>query len=233
MASNAQSVGNKLQKTDSEDSLWDVNFEMADQRISARRQRIKNRISAAKKIRKMIQVKHLFGYHSTDNRETFPVEAQCDASRALIDNVVDNGTELVTNVRLAADHLQVQHRSRNETRNTSLRELIGKEENETNELVSHINKAWPAPAEVKQNAPLELYEQIMAQKKSCNDLLQKRNDLIAVLESEIKDSDNQYKTLIEEYHENTSVLASRMEAQIQALEGLVNSERDNLTNAYR
>ena len=227
----AGGVGNKLQKTDSEDSLWDVNFEMADQRISARRQRIKNRISAAKKIRKMIQVKHLFGYHSTDNRETFPVEAQCDASRALIDNVVDNGTELVTNVRLAADHLQVQHRSRNETRNTTLRDLISKEDKETNELVTNINKAWPGP-EVKQNAPLELYEQIMAQKKACNDLLQKRNDLIAVLESEIKDSDNQYKTLIEEYHENTSVLASRMEAQIQALEGLVDSERDNLTSAY-
>ena len=51
--------------------------------------------------------------------------------------------------------------------------------------------------------------------------------------SKIKDTDNQYKTLIEEYHENTSVLASRMEAQIQALEGLVRSERKNLIEAYK
>ena len=58
----------------------------------------------------MIQIKHIFGYHSSDAKETFPVEAQCDASRALIENVLDNGSELVTNVRLAADHLQVQHR---------------------------------------------------------------------------------------------------------------------------
>ena len=64
---------------------------------------------------------------------------------------------------------------------------------------------------------MELYSRIKAQKKACNDLLQKRNDLIAILESEIQDSDNQYKTLIEEYHENTSVVGSRMEAQIQGI----------------
>ena len=69
---------------------------------------------------------------------------------------------------------------------------------------------------------MELYEKIMEQKKACNDLLQKRDDMIAILEDEIKDTDNQYKMLIEEYHENTSVLASRMEAQIQALEGRYN-----------
>ena len=97
--------------------------------------------------------------------------------------------------------------------------------------MENINKSWPAP-DVKKKAPLELYEKIMKQKKACNDLLQKRNDLIGILESEIQDSDNQYKTLIEEYHENTSVLASRMESQIQALEGLVRSERGNLMNAY-
>ena len=83
--------------------------EKADLRISARRNRIKNRISAARKIRKMIQIKHMFGYHSTTAQEAFPVEAQCDASRALIENVIDNGSELVTNIRLAADHLQVNH----------------------------------------------------------------------------------------------------------------------------
>ena len=86
-----------------------MDFDKADMRISARRNRIKNRISAARKIRKMIQIKHMFGYHSTENRETFPVEAQCDASRALIENVIDNGSELVTNIRLAADHLQVNY----------------------------------------------------------------------------------------------------------------------------
>lgn len=79
---------------------------------------------------------------------------------------------------------------------------------------------------------MDLYEKILVQKESCNELLRKRNSLIGELETEISDSDNQYKTLVEEYHENTSVLASRMERQIQALENLVRSERHNLDDAF-
>ena len=67
---------------------------------------------------------------------------------------------------------------------------------------------------------------------SCNELLRKRNELIAALEREVRDSDNQYKTLVEEFHENTSVLGSRMEHQIQALERLIKSERGKLNQAF-
>ena len=63
-------------------------------------------------------------------------------------------------------------------------------------------------------APTDLYSKILDQKSACNDLLKKRNDLIRVLEAEVKDADNQYKTLVEEFHENTSVLGSRMEHQV-------------------
>ena len=81
-------------------------------------------------------------------------------------------------------------------------------------------------------APTALYEKIISQKSSCNELLRKRNELIAVLEREVRDSDNQYKTLVEEFHENTSVLGSRMEHQIQALERLIKSERNKLNEAF-
>ena len=77
-----------------------------------------------------------------------------------------------------------------------------------------------------------MYEKIIDQKTSCNELLRKRNELITVLEREVRDSDNQYKTLVEEFHENTSVLGSRMEHQIQALERLVKSERGKLNEAF-
>ena len=231
MAAQPQNGQQKTNNADAHDTLWDVDHDKADMRISARRQRIKDRVSAAQKIRKMIQVKHIFGYHSSGAQDTFPVEAQCDNSRALIENVLDNGSELVTNVRLAADHLEVQHRLRNDKRHETLTQLLHKEDSEVNAEVEKINKSWPTP-EASKKAPVELYSRIMDQKKACNDTLKKRNDLIAILEDEIQDSDNQYKTLIEEYHENTNVLASRMEAQIQALEGLVRSERKNLNRAY-
>ena len=57
-----------------EESLWDVNFEKAEQRIHARRNRIKNRIEAARKVKTLVQVGHMFGYKATTQLDTFPVQ---------------------------------------------------------------------------------------------------------------------------------------------------------------
>ena len=84
---------------------------------------------------------------------------------------------------------------------------------------------------LSRNAPTELFADILKQKQACNGLLEKRNDLIATLEAEVRLSDAQYKTLVEEYHENVAVLASRMGFQIQALEKLVRSERGKINEA--
>ena len=213
-------------------SLWDVDFENADQRISARRKRIRNRLDAAKKVRQMIQVKHMFGFCATSHLDRFPVQEQIQKSRQLVEAVIENGTELVSNVKLAADHLQVQHRQRYEDRGKDLKNLLFKEESEVKNEVKHIGENWPKNGKLLNKAPTDLYQKILEQKAACNDLLKKRNDLIGVLEMEIKDADNQYKTLIEEYHENTSVLGSRMEQQVQALEGLIRNERKRLDDAF-
>ncbi len=41
-------------------SLWDIDFELADQRISARRQRIKQRLEAVKKVQVYFNHSSLF-----------------------------------------------------------------------------------------------------------------------------------------------------------------------------
>ena len=64
----------KPNRNESADSLWDVDFELADQRISARRNRIRQRLDAVKKVQKMIQVKHIFGYTAMAAGEQFPVQ---------------------------------------------------------------------------------------------------------------------------------------------------------------
>ena len=57
-----------------EESLWDVNFDKADLRIHARRNRIKNRIDAARKVKTIVQVGQMFGYHRATQLDTFPVQ---------------------------------------------------------------------------------------------------------------------------------------------------------------
>ena len=61
----------------------------------------------------------------------------------LVDAVIDNGTELVTNVRLAADHLQVQHWNRHEHLEEAMKTLLEKEDRETRDETQNIASNWP------------------------------------------------------------------------------------------
>ena len=82
------SVGHGKQEI--EESLWDVNFDKADQRISARRNRIRNRIDAARKVKTMVQVGHMFGYHGATQLDTFPVQVCSNDFCSLIHAITYN-----------------------------------------------------------------------------------------------------------------------------------------------
>ncbi len=80
--------------------------------------------------------------------------------------------------------------------------------------------------------PTELFGQIHDQRTRCNALLEKKNELIATLEDEIGDSNDQFKLLIGQYRDNVSVLCARMESQLQTVERLVSEERGRMERAY-
>ena len=66
-------------------------------------------------------------------------------SQQLLSKVLENGGELVSNVRLAAGHLESQHRRRVEMRNRALEALMQDEKEETEEAYKEIEKNWPKP----------------------------------------------------------------------------------------
>ena len=96
------SVGHGKQEI--EESLWDVNFDKADQRISARRNRIRNRIDAARKVKTMVQVGHMFGYHGATQLDTFPVQVSsndfCSLIRAITYNLMVNLISIISHLTL-------------------------------------------------------------------------------------------------------------------------------------
>ena len=96
------SVGHGKQEI--EESLWDVNFDKADQRISARRNRIRNRIDAARKVKTMVQVGHMFGYHGATQLDTFPVQVSsndfCLCIHAITYNLMVNPISIISHLTL-------------------------------------------------------------------------------------------------------------------------------------
>ena len=67
---------------------------------------------------------------------------------------------------------------------------------------------------IGREGPTDLFAKILGQKECCSALLERKNELIATLEDEIREADKQYKRLIEQYHENTAVMSNRMEYQV-------------------
>ena len=74
------------------------------------------------------------------------MQKQCDESRRIIDEVLENGNELVGNVRLAAHHIHIGHRERIEKRDRALEQLLASEDKDTQEEFATIQANWP-PAE--------------------------------------------------------------------------------------
>lgn len=70
-------------------------------------------------------------------------QSQIFQSRRLLDDFVDNGCELVGNVRLAADHLQCQHREAIEQRDRVLKAIMEKEARDTEIKLEEIEQNWP------------------------------------------------------------------------------------------
>ena len=93
-------------------------------------------------------------------------------------------------------------------------------------------QTWPSQGDKLRGAPTQLFEEILAQKELCNQVLRSKNNLIEMLEVENRVVDEGYKVLIGEYHTNISVLSGRMEYHVHSFETLLENERKNLEGAY-
>ena len=218
-------------KSERSKSIWDVEYAHMDERIEARRERIRKRIEAAKRLTKLMKIQKMMGFKGEEEDELY-VESAAEKGDLNIHNMDKNGTELVSNVQLAGEYLQVEHRNQVEKKNEIIKNILDEEEAEMQKKFDEIVKTWPTQGEKMKGAPTQLFEDILAQKEMCNEILRSKNHLIEMLESENRQVDESYKTLIEEYHTNISVLSGRMEFHIHSFENLLTNERKNLENAY-
>ena len=218
-------------KSDRSKSIWDVDFVQMDERIQARRERIKKRIEAAKRLTKLMKIQKMMGFKGEEEEEPF-VESAAEKGDLNIHNMDKNGTELVSNVQLAGEYLQVEHRNHIEKKNEVIKNILDEEEAEMQRKFDEIVKTWPTQGEKMKGAPTQLFEDILNQKEMCNEILRSKNQLIEMLEGENRQVDESYKELIGEYHTNISVLSGRMEFHIHSYENLLDNERKNLESSY-
>ena len=98
-------------RADKSKGIWEVDFANMADRIGARRERIKKRIDAAKRLTKLMKIQKMMGFKGEEEEELF-VKAAASKGKLNTHNIDNNGKEIVSNVQLAGKFLQVDHRKK-------------------------------------------------------------------------------------------------------------------------
>ena len=136
-----------------------------------------------------------------DEEEHFVQEADTRGAKE-VHNILQNGNELVSNIIVATENLFCDHRIKMEDKSEEIKNILEDEDLEMNLKFKNIMKSWPTKVEKLKGAPVELFDEILAQKEMCSELLRSKNEIIEMLEAENRESDVNYKLLVDQYHIN-------------------------------
>ncbi|KAH8873604.1 Dynein regulatory complex protein 1 [Schistosoma japonicum] len=186
-----------------------------EQRIAARRIRIKNRLEFLKHARK---------------EEIGLGRSQLELSNKKISKLIRDGDSFITNIRVACDARENLKRAEDyELNQTTIRNL----ENETAKSLEEFNKIterW----EMAQDSELldETKELLDKQNTLCKNLIAEKNKLINELSIEVKAKDDHYVRELKKRTEDIDLLAERMESQIKAMQRIYREEIIAIENAF-
>ena len=145
--------GGKSSQEGPRDSIWNVDHGSVSERIGARRERIRKRIEAAKRLTRLMKIQKMMGFRGEDEEEAF-VKLATDSGNIEIHGMTNSGQELVSNVRLAGEFLQViqvsnamttfistcqvEHRNVRDDKNRSIKRILEKEEQDMEDKFAAI-----------------------------------------------------------------------------------------------
>ncbi|XP_061424810.1 dynein regulatory complex protein 1 [Lethenteron reissneri] len=243
------------EEADEEVKAAPPSVESSDQteRIEARRLRVAARVEALKRA--------ILGETSSLSLDALTQGGQAqrreEESRQRLDKLLEDGTELVSNVRVAVDAREVQRRAHNEEARRLRLEKLESEARESLEKFERIASGWHAPlgglrdfsgktgvtADGAVNAatngtkralpvPQALRDALHAQQKLCAALIEDKNKLITELEQELKTHDEQFVRDLKRQATDIELLTERMEEQARSVAQTCREEMTSLEKEF-
>ncbi|NWW45682.1 DRC1 protein, partial [Pedionomus torquatus] len=140
---------------------------------------------------------------------------QIEESRQRLAKLLFDGTQMVTNIQVAADLRETQRRAEEAKLKLQRVEKLENEANSGTYKFEEITSKWALAEEIK--VPQELWQLLNQQQEQCALLLDAKNKLISDLQQELKNKDEQYMQAIKKQSEDIHLLLERMEEQIRLL----------------
>ncbi|KFP98705.1 Dynein regulatory complex protein 1, partial [Haliaeetus albicilla] len=140
---------------------------------------------------------------------------QIEESRQRLAKLLFDGTQMVTNIQVAADLREMQRRAEEAELKLQRVEKLENEAKSSTYKFEEITSKWALAKEM--TIPQELWQMLNQQPQQCALLLEEKNKLISELQQELKNKDEQYVWAIKKQSDDIHLLLERMEEQIRLM----------------
>ncbi|XP_065443485.1 dynein regulatory complex protein 1-like [Chrysemys picta bellii] len=208
--------------------LWrpSLNSEEQEERIAARRLRIAARLEAKRREAlgedpdaKKAEAEELSRSHQ-----------QIEESRQRLAKLLNDGTQLVTNIQVAADARETQRRAEEDELQRQRLEKLENESKTNQDKFEEITSKWGSAKE--KTIPQDLWDVLNLQQQQCALLIEEKNKLISELQQELKSKDDWYVKDLKKQSDDINLLVERMEEQIRNLMKTYRRELTQIEKAF-
>ena len=195
-----------------------------EERIAARRQRIKDKLGAQKG-----EGAGGDGDGSKEDEETRS-QAQISDSRARINKLKSNGALEVTKVRIVGDSRENERRINEEVNRQGRRQKLLYEAESSARQNAAVAMKWSALFD--KEIPQELFAEIELQRDSCERIIQAKDRLIKEFKAELKAKDDEYVKALKRQSDDVELLLERMTRQFTNLRRTFDDELEEIETAF-
>ncbi|XP_017176442.1 dynein regulatory complex protein 1 isoform X1 [Mus musculus] len=209
-----------------------VHSDNPQERIQARRLRIAARQEAR---RREALGEYLDGKKESEEEQSKSYK-QKEESRLKLTKLLLCGTELVTNIQVAADVREIHRRVEEEETKRQRLEKLENEVKTSQDKFDEITAKWEEGR--RKRIPQELWEMLNSQQVHCAELIEDKNKLANELQQELKIKDDQYVKDLKKQSEDITLILERMEEQVKNVmknfrQELIHIELEYLTNRMK
>ncbi|XP_043460288.1 dynein regulatory complex protein 1 isoform X1 [Prionailurus bengalensis] len=203
-----------------------IHSDNPQERIQARRLRIAARLEAR---RREALGEYLDGKKESEEDQSKSYK-QKEESRLKLAKLLLCGTELVTNIQVAADIREIHRRvEEGEIRRQRL-EKLENEVKTSQDKFDEITMKWEEGK--RKRIPQDLWDMLNTQQVHCAGLIEDKNKLISELQQELKTKDDQYVKDLKKQSDDICLLLERMEEQVKNVMKTFRQELNSIEKAF-
>ncbi|KAI8905824.1 sperm tail-domain-containing protein [Gorgonomyces haynaldii] len=165
-----------------------------------------------------------------EQRNAGKSKSQIAISTKQLNQVKENGAELVSNIRVGVTLREMVRRQEEVTKVDVWKRKRDEELVKSGEMIQEIEKEWQRMEQL--SSPYQLSELLVKQKQQCQQLLQIKNKLISEYVAELKTKDDEYVRELKRQSEEIDALLERMDTEFKNYQKTLAGEFEQIERAF-